>query len=181
MIRGKVFSAAYAILLCVQLFPAALHADEASRRASAEELFTLIHPEKLIEQMLSQANEQTTQMMSQMFPNLQLTERQKKEQADFQARVMALIKDSLSWESIKPDYIKLYADSFTDEELTGIIGFYKSPPGHAMLEKTPDLLKSANVMMSARMHEVTPKLRQMMEDFQKQAAAEQNSSPPSNK
>ena len=78
------------------------------------------------------------------------------------------MKDSFSWEAMKPDYVKLYSDLYTEEDLDGIITFYKSPAGQAMLTKTPELLKKSSEIAMNRMTVLQPKLQQMIEDFRKQ-------------
>ncbi len=50
-----------------------------------------------------------------------------------------MIRERLDFARIKPEYIKLYDETFTTEELTGIVAFYKSPPGQAYLAELPAL------------------------------------------
>ncbi|MEA3213535.1 MAG: uncharacterized protein QOE70_6592 [Chthoniobacter sp.] len=45
------------------------------------------------------------------------------------------------WLKLKPEYVKAYADVFTEEELRALIAFYKSPTGQTFLDKTPDLTR----------------------------------------
>jgi hypothetical protein len=79
-----------------------------------------------------------------------------------------MVTDSMSWTALEPDYVKLYADTYSEEELDGIITFYRSPVGQAMLEKTPELLKASSTIAMTHMGQVEPKLRQMMDDFEQQ-------------
>jgi hypothetical protein len=122
--------------------------------------------------MLSQSH----QTVSALFPDgATLTAAQKKESADFQAKIEALVTDSFSWNALKPEYVKLYADTYTYEDLDGIINFYQSSVGQKMLASTPALMKQSSTIAMNHMQEVQPRMRQMLEDFQKQLQAEQNS------
>jgi len=49
------------------------------------------------------------------------------------------MSEQLSWENMKNDYINVYAEVFTKEELKGLTEFFNSPIGAAYGEKTPEL------------------------------------------
>ena len=42
--------------------------------------------------------------------------------------------------AVKPAMIKAYMDVFTEDEIDGILGFYQSPAGRAMLQKSPQVM-----------------------------------------
>ena len=99
------------------------------------------------------------------------TNRKKKEKelAVFQDKVAAVIAEVFAWEKLKPAYVKLYAEEFSDEELDGIIAFYKSPSGQAMVSKTPSLMTKATTVVQARMAEAQPQLQKLMREFSEQS------------
>jgi hypothetical protein len=47
-----------------------------------------------------------------------------------QERLTALVAEHLN--KAKPALVKIYADTYTEEELDGILAFYKSPAGEAV-------------------------------------------------
>lgn len=49
------------------------------------------------------------------------------------------LKESLSWEALKPEIVKAYSEAFTDEEIKGLIKFYESPLGRKYLEKESEI------------------------------------------
>lgn len=63
--------------------------------------------------------------------------------ADFQTKVEAVINNAMGWDKLRPLYIKLYMDAYTEEELDGIVTFYKSPAGQAMVSKSFGLVADA--------------------------------------
>jgi hypothetical protein len=168
MLCRKSTPALLALLLTLQIFPSNAYADDVSRREKVEQLFKLTHLEQTYGQIMTQVMAQTQQVTKQMFPDGAMTDAQKKELADFNNRATALVENSISWESMKPEYVKLYADVYTEDELDGIIAFYSSPVGQAMLTKTPALLKASSEIAMNRMTEIQPKMRQLIEDFSKQ-------------
>ncbi|HEV2577828.1 MAG TPA: DUF2059 domain-containing protein [Acidobacteriaceae bacterium] len=161
------------VVLLMVLFVASsgARADEASKRAKAEELFTLLHMDQLMDQLTKSVMQQV-QTMTQSMPGAdQATPEQKKLVADFQQRVLDLVNKRLGWKALEPDFINLYATTYTEEDLDGIIAFYKSPVGQKMLEKTPELMTKSTELTQQRMREVQPEFNQMIQDFMKQMAA----------
>jgi hypothetical protein len=63
-------------------------------------------------------------------------------------------------------YMRVYHDSFTQSEIDGIIRFYKTPAGKAMVNKVP-------VVMQNVMHEMQAMIKPMQQkmiEIQRQAA-----------
>ena len=153
-------------------------ADEASKRAKAEQLFMLLHMDKMMDQMMSGVMKQVQQLAQSMPGADQATPEQKKLIADFQQRVLTLVNNKLGWKALEPDFVNLYAGTYTEDDLDGIIGFYKSPVGQKMLEKTPELLSKSTEITQQKMREVQPQLNDMVQDFMKQMAATTEKSAP---
>ena len=113
------------------------HADEASKMAKLEEMLALTHADRLVQQIMVQVQPRMTNQMKQM--NLPDDARPAAE--EMQKRIMALIAEKLSWEKLKPAYVKAYAETFTEAEIAGAVEFYKSPAGQAILDKITQLLQ----------------------------------------
>jgi uncharacterized protein len=152
-------------------------ADEASKRAKAEELFTLLRMDQTMGALTTNVMKQV-QAMTQSMPGAdQATPEQKKLVADFQQRVLDLVNKKLGWKALEPDFINLYASTYTEEELNGIVAFYKSPVGQKMLDKTPDLMTKSTDITQQKMREVQPEFNQLVQDFMKQMAATSKPAP----
>lgn len=61
--------------------------------------------------------------------------------------------------------IKLYAENFTEEELTGLTAFYESPLGRKSLTALPQLMKKGAQMGMAEGQAKQDKLRDRLEPF----------------
>lgn len=170
----KLFSSHILLLvLAGALIPCAIaqNAPDPAKEAKAEELFTLMHMDRTYGQLMSQLTEQTDQMLKQMLPEEAMTGEQAKQLDAFRAKVNAMVVQQMSWDALKPDYVRLYADTYSAAELDGIIAFYHSPAGQAMLDKTPELMKASSSIAMSHMGQVEPKLRQMIDEFDKQIKA----------
>jgi hypothetical protein len=114
-----------------------------------------------------------------MPPNVQ-TAAQKAEQAAFEAKLTSLVMGELSWAKLEPDFAKLYADSYTSEQLDGLIAFYSSPLGQTVLAKTPELLRESSELSQRHLTIILPQIQQMIQDeAAKMKAADDKPSNPS--
>ena len=146
-------------------------ADEASKRAKAEQLFMLLRMDTMMDQLMNGVKKQVQQITESMPGADQATPEQKKQMTDFQQRVMDVVNQKIGWKALEPDFINLYASTYTEEELDGIVAFYKSPIGQKMIEKTPELMAKSTQITQQKMSELQPQLTQMVQDFMKQMAA----------
>jgi len=136
------------------------HADEASRRAKTERLLVLTKSDALMDQMLGQMSAAIKSSAAEQAASLHLTPEQQVYLDKFNTRVADIIKSSLSMENLKPVIIKVYVDTYTDEELDGIIAFYSSPAGQAFVTKGPQLMQRSVQLMQQQMAGVEPQLEQ---------------------
>ena len=84
---------------------------------------------------------------------------------------MALTGSKVNWPTLQPAYIDLYARIFTDEELDGILGFYKSAAGKSFIEKSPALTAEAQKITQDQLVAIQPQLNQLVQEFQRSMTA----------
>lgn len=157
------------LLTLVLCLPLTAHADEASRRAKAQEMLTLLHMDRLLDQVMNNMLDQMSTVTKQLGANNVKPEDQAKVE-EFQKRVFRLVQSQISWKTLEPDYVELYAKNFTDEQLDAILVFYKSPAGAALIEKLPTLTTQGTELAQARVATLMPQLKQMIADFAKTAS-----------
>jgi hypothetical protein len=143
---------------CALLSGARAWADEAEHRALAEEVLSLVDVQKNIEQSFEQVKKMQLSQLQRM--NLSAGDATKARVA--QEEVMQLIREEFTWEKVKDDYVQIYADTFTDEEMKGLIEFYKGPVGRKFIEKTPDLMKRSMAVSQKQMTAIMPKIQEVM-------------------
>lgn len=121
--------------------------------ALAGQLVDLMHVEKTLDSMKAK-------MMGMMTPQKpsgisqdawdQVTKRTQSS--------MSTIFSALSMEKMKPLYVSVYAETFSPEELQGLIDFYKSPTGQKFLEKQPQLQAAIMEKSQAMMKDLMPQI-----------------------
>ena len=154
------------LLSCtVVLALSAAHADDTSKAAKVEELFKVAHIDQLSTQVMQQTFDQINSGMMQQMMGVKLTPEQQKRDDEFSAKVQKVLADGLGWSSLEPSYAKLYEATYTEDEIDGILAFYKSPSGQAMVEKSPMLVKQSSAIAQEHMKAIMPQLQQLMKDF----------------
>jgi hypothetical protein len=152
--------------ICLLVSPA--YADDASKTAKVEEFFQLAKMDDLLRQTLTMTMNQLKSGIFQQLAGVKLAPDQEKLMDEYQDRLSKVISDALSWEKLKPGYVKLFADAYTEPELDDIVAFYKSPTGRSMVAKTPMLMTKATSVVQAKMEEAMPALQKVIQDFMAQ-------------
>ena len=75
-----------------------------------------------------------------------------------------MIKDLLRWDSMESLYLKVYGDTFSQQEIDGMTAFYASPAGQAVIAKMPLAVKSSMSEMQERVRGMIPKIQQMAKE-----------------
>lgn len=153
------------------LLPLSAHADDASRRAKVEELFTIMHMDRTLQTTMKAMENSVIPMTEQMF-GTKVPDSLKSEVADMQKQLFDLIEDQMSWKSLEPTYVDIYVRNFSENQIDDLIAFYKSPTGQAMLEKTPELVQESMQASMTRMTTLQPQIKQLLDHFAAQHAEE---------
>jgi len=152
----------------LSIAPPIAYADDASKTAKVEELFRLTKIDQLLRQSLTLAAEQVKSGLIQQIMGVKLSPDMQKEVGAMQDKVAGIVSDAVAWDKLKPPYLKLYLDAYSEEELDGIVAFYKSPAGQAMVTKTPELMTKASDIVRQKIAEVQPDLAKIVSDFASQ-------------
>lgn len=147
------------------------HADDASKRHKIGELFTLIQIDKTMQQVATQQVTQAQRAMKTMFPDAKISPDQQKDLDAFLQKILAITQQSLSWSKLQPQFTDLYASTYTEEEIDGMIAFYRSPVGTAMIARQPEILSKSQAISQAQLAEVQPQLRAAILQFVQQMGA----------
>src|SRR5260370_42647590 len=127
-----------------------------TKDAKVEELLTLMKIEQMQKQMMDNMRQMVANQLKSQ-PGADTPAAQEKEKKMFD-----LIAQKTSWQSMKSDYIKMYSDTYNDPEIDGILLFYRSPAGKAMVDKQPPMLTKMSSIMQGKMAEITPEIQKIM-------------------
>ncbi|WP_020584457.1 DUF2059 domain-containing protein [Endozoicomonas elysicola] len=91
----------------------------------AARLLNVMGAETAIEQSMNQMMEMQVQQNPALLP--------------FRHVIADFFEQYMSYESLKPEMVKLYAEEFTTDELRELNAFYRTPTGRKTIEKMPVL------------------------------------------
>jgi hypothetical protein len=138
-------------------------AQELTKQVKIERLLDAMNADATINQLFDQIKAMTA---AQMPPGA--TPEQTARAREIQDKILDLVKSRISWEKMRPSYIKLYNETFSDEEVSGMLAFYQSPPGRAMLAKMPALLTKLIEVAQGQMAELQPEIQRIMREARQQ-------------
>ena len=159
------------LALLLVLLSVTLHAraDDASRRAKAQEMLALLHMDRMTTQMMEGIKQQMTAASKRVAGSAATPEKQQQLEA-FQQRAFTLVEAQIAWKNLEPEYVNIYAKNFTEEELDGILAFYKSPVGVSLIAKMPQLTNEGMQLAQVKLVAIQPQLKQLFDDFAKSNA-----------
>ena len=144
------------------LLVVSLSAQTPSRKeALAGELLDFLHVDKTLDAVFAAM----PKIQQQVLDAQKLSPEQKEKVRQQVQATMDTSKKSLTWDAIRPMYVKIYADNFDQAELEGIIPYYKSPVGQKRPEKQP-VVQAATVQV---MTDIIVKIQAAAADASKQS------------
>lgn len=143
------------LILSLSLFCHFVHAEE-QVSAKAKELMALMKVTENVEKSFAQVGKFSDSMIDAQ--NLTAEEKEKAKELT-KSSTDATFKEMLKmdWEGM---FAEIYAEVFTDEELQGLIDFYKTPAGQKFIDKQQDLAGATMVRMQQEMSKVMPKIQE---------------------
>lgn len=73
------------------------------------------------------------------------------------------------YDEMEPDFIRMYTDMYTEEEIRGISAFYRTPLGQRLIETLPEVSAASQRIVMERLQSAMPELiRRMTEAMQAQ-------------
>ncbi len=152
--------------LLFSIFSAALllwtpaRADDATRIAKIQELMRVSDTDQMMKQVLDQVKA----MASSQLNRTDIPADARKSADELLDRIMALTEARL--DKMKTMLAQVYADTYTEEEIDGILAFYKSPAGQAMLKKMPLLMQRSMAVSQQAMADLMPEVQKMTAEMQ---------------
>lgn len=132
--------------------------------SSLEELLTITDSQKLIDSMWPQMDTMLKNSAKQALGETTLSAEQQKISDATNEKMAIIFKDEFSYEKLKPMFIKIYKESFSQEEVDGMVAFYKSKAGKAVIKKMPVVMQSTMANVQAQMTHIIPKLQKIQDD-----------------
>ena len=141
------FSIVFVLITALSMSSMSL-ADAASEK-EAEKLLDMVGTQAVMEQSMSQMLD----IQLQQNPAL----------APYKGVMMEFLNKNMSYESLKPDLVKMYSEEFTSSELREINAFYSTDVGKKSIEKMPTLMMQGGQLGATRVQENIGDLQAMIQ------------------
>lgn len=140
-------------------------ATEASKHQKIEEMFQLMQIQKSIDQVSAQQVTQAKSLIATMSSKQATSPEQQKDMDAFLDKIAVITREAVNWQKLEPQFADLYAQTYTEEEIDGILVFYRSAVGQAMLAKQPELLAKSQALTQAQILTMLPQIRAAAMEF----------------
>lgn len=136
------------VLLLLANCNSTLLANSATKEKDIEELLTIMELNKSLDSAL----EKQLRIEIERNPSL----------ARYEIIMKDYLKKYMGWESLKDDYIRLYAITFTEEEIQVLLNFYKTSAGQKMVKHKSELIAEGTNLGLKRVLDHMPELEAMI-------------------
>lgn len=152
------------LLVLLALTSSCVWAEPASD-ATIKKLFEVSQTRGSVDAVNGQIKSLMDNVMRQASAGTSPTERQKQAMTNFQNKLSALIQQENSWELLEPRYLRMYRETFSEDEMTGMIAFYETPAGQAVIKKMPKLVQQIMVEAQGKVVQLMPKIQVIQKEF----------------
>ncbi|GAA5177006.1 hypothetical protein GCM10025771_13350 [Niveibacterium umoris] len=156
----RIAQLALALFISVAVLPATA-AEQPASEASVKRLIEITNSKKLVDNAMLQMDAMMKASMKQALADQSLTAEQEKVMIETQEKLAGLVKEELKWEMLEPMFLDIYQKTFTQKEVDGMLSFYKSPAGQAVIKKMPQVMQASMQIMQARMSKLVPQIQQI--------------------
>ena len=145
--------------------------------ASIRQLFEVMHSSKLLDAYVTQIDGTVRASMQQAFAGQQPTPKQQQIMETLGHNIASLVKEELNWASFEPMMIEVYRNTFSQHEVDGMLKFYRSEAGQAVIAKLPTAMQQTMASMQSHVNTLTPKIVQLERESAAQLKAAEESQP----
>jgi hypothetical protein len=135
-------------VLCVS---AAAAAEAPASAASIQEMLRITEARKLVDSMFTQLETIMRSSMQHAIKGRTISAEEQKIMDGMTTKTLAMMREELSWDKLEPLYLRVYQKTFTQEEVDGMLTFYRSPAGVAVIKKMPMVIQQTMSEMQERM------------------------------
>ncbi|WP_020407515.1 DUF2059 domain-containing protein [Hahella ganghwensis] len=137
-------------------------ASDTSKRETVEELLEVMKADAMVDIIYSQMK----QMAVGLGQRLGVKKDEQEIFDDYMGNVYSLMQEQMNWEKMKDPIIDVYLKHYTQEEIQGMLDFYKSDTGQSVLKKMPLVVADSTQVSQQMLQEILPQLKQLAQSLQ---------------
>lgn len=161
----KIFVLAIGLIFSLGTF-----ASEPAKKESVEKLLELTEASKMVDSMWGQIENMFAGLATQMG----VTEADRPAYDRYMKKVGELLRKDMSWQKLKDPTIQIYIKHLTEEEVQGMITFYRTDVGRSMIKKMPVIMQDSMGLGQKMMVDTLPKIKVLAEELAAEIKAEKS-------
>lgn len=149
------------LALALFCFSLAAQTPDPAKIANIEEIFAITKADQMQQQVFSQLEAMAAAQLQKTPGYVQNPDALR----EMNQRLFQILTQRMNWGKIKPSFVTLYDETFSASEISGMLAFYKTPAGAAMLSKMPVLMSKTMTLAQALMADAMPDVQRTVEEF----------------
>lgn len=126
---------------------------------SLDALFEVTRASALIDSLTASIDQNMHQSMEQALAGQKLTDVQRRVVDSMAQKSVQIVRDELTWAKLKPVYVSIYQESLTQDDIDGLVAFYRSSAGEAMVKKMPQVMQKTMTAVQAMLGPMMERLK----------------------
>lgn len=136
-------------------------AANAASEASIRQLLAVTETRALLDRSAEQMEGVVGDAVAAALKDRPLQPPQRKILDDAMRQIVAVLRDELRWDRLEPMFLEIYRRTFTQAEVDGLLEFYATPAGQALVRKMPVVQDYSMQLMQAQMQSAMPRLQEI--------------------
>jgi uncharacterized protein len=142
----------------------AFAADTPPSPESLRRLMEITQVKKLFESAMGNIDASMDSGIKMALKGKQLTVSEQQMVDDMRDKMAAVIRQDFTWESMEPMFMDIYSRSLSQSDVDGMLAFYATKAGKAMIAKMPLIMQNTMQAMQTRMSALAPKIVEIQQE-----------------
>lgn len=130
--------------------------------ASIDELLRVTKADQIADAVMAPMEQVMRQSVTASLQGKQVSAQERESIEKFIPKALEVARNELAFANLRPMYTQIYQESFTQEEIDGLIAFYKSPAGLAFTNKMPLVMQKTMLIMQTKMQPMMQRMQAAM-------------------
>ena len=139
-------------------------ADAKPSEESVRHLFEVMQTSQMIDMVMSQVDANLREGLERATGGRTLNAEQQKLHDDMRANIAGMLKEELAWSRLEPQMVEVYRNTFTPAEIDGMLKFYTSPAGKAVVAKLPQATQQMMQLTQQRVRTLVPRIVELQKE-----------------
>lgn len=154
-----------ALLLGLLASTQAYAADTPPSEESIHRLMAATDARKTLDSIFETFDSAMNQGVRQGLAGKKMTPKEQAVMDEMRGKLLDVFKEALAWNDMEPMFVQVYQRSLTQAEVDGMIRFYESDAGKAVVRKLPLIMQNTTQLMQERLKTVLPKIQQVQQEM----------------